>query len=133
MAKSSTLQCVIVTPEKAVLDEPADFVALPLYDGEIGVMPGRAPLIGRLGFGELRTKKGNDIHRLYVDGGFVEIKDNVVTILTQKAVPQGSLSAEESKAKLEEIREKSVPAEELDNRLTEQAKMRTQVRMAQKK
>ena len=33
-----------------------DFVALPLFDGELGVMPGRAPLIGRLGFGELRTK-----------------------------------------------------------------------------
>jgi F-type H+-transporting ATPase subunit epsilon len=44
---SHTLQCVVVTPERAVLDEPADFVALPMYDGELGVLPGRAPLIGR--------------------------------------------------------------------------------------
>ena len=50
------LQCVVVTPERAVLDEPADFVVLPLYDGELGVLPGRAPLIGRLGYGELRTE-----------------------------------------------------------------------------
>ena len=43
------LRCVIVTPERALFDEPADFVALPLYDGEIGFLPGRAPLVGRLG------------------------------------------------------------------------------------
>ncbi len=41
------LQCIVVTPEATVLDEMVDFVALPLYDGEIGIAPGRAPLIGR--------------------------------------------------------------------------------------
>ena len=35
------LHCVVVTPEKAVLDEPADFVAVPMFDGELGVLPGR--------------------------------------------------------------------------------------------
>ncbi len=49
------IQCVVVTPEKSLLDELVDFVALPLYDGELGVLPGRTPLIGRLGYGELRT------------------------------------------------------------------------------
>ena len=44
------LQCVVVTPERTLFDELVDFVALPLYDGELGVMPGRTPLIGRLGF-----------------------------------------------------------------------------------
>ena len=73
------LQCVVVTPERALLDEPADFVALPLYDGELGVLPGRAPLIGRLGFGELRIRKGDQTQRFYVDGGFVQVRDNVVT------------------------------------------------------
>ena len=38
------------------LETTAEFVALPLYDGEIGILPGRAPLIGRLGYGELRTR-----------------------------------------------------------------------------
>ena len=47
---------MVVTPERALLDEPADFVALPMYDGELGVLPGRAPLIGRLGYGELRIR-----------------------------------------------------------------------------
>ena len=52
------LQCVVVTPERTLFDEVVEFVALPLYDGELGVLPGRAPLIGRLGFGELRIRDG---------------------------------------------------------------------------
>ena len=51
---SPRLRVVVVTPEQTVLDAPTDFVALPLYDGELGVAPGHAPMIGRLGYGELR-------------------------------------------------------------------------------
>ena len=54
------LQCVVVTPERTLFDELVDFVALPLFDGELGVLPGRSPLIGRLGYGELRTRIGGD-------------------------------------------------------------------------
>ena len=52
------LQCVVVTPERAFLDAKADFVALPMFDGELGVLPGRTALIGRLGYGELRIRDG---------------------------------------------------------------------------
>ena len=76
------LQCVVVTPERAVLDEPADFVALPMYDGELGVLPGRAPLIGRLGYGELRIRRGQETRRFFVDGGFAQVRANTVTVLT---------------------------------------------------
>src|SRR5205809_2652214 len=80
-----TVQCVVVTPERAVLDEPVDFVALPLYDGELGVLPGRAPLIGRLGYGELRIRNGAVVERYFVDGGFAQVRANVVTVLTPRA------------------------------------------------
>ena len=83
--ESKSLRCVIVTPEKAVLDEPADFVALPMYDGELGVLPGRAPLIGRLGYGELRAQQGGTTRRYFVDGGFAQVRSNVVTVLTARA------------------------------------------------
>ena len=46
------LQCIVVTPERTLYDRPADFVALTLFDGEIGIAPGHTPLIGRLGCGE---------------------------------------------------------------------------------
>src|SRR5438034_7039326 len=82
-----TVQCVVVTPERAVLDEAVDFVALPMYDGELGVLPKRAPLIGRLGYGELRTKKGEITQRFFIDGGFAQVRADVVTVLTAQAIP----------------------------------------------
>jgi F-type H+-transporting ATPase subunit epsilon len=81
------LQCVVVTPEKTSFDELVDFVALPVYDGELGVLPGHTPLIARLGYGELRTKTGEAVHRYFVDGGFAQVRSDVVTVLTQRAIP----------------------------------------------
>src|SRR6202171_4395259 len=89
MVQSTTgraLQCVVVTPERALLDETVEFVALPMYDGELGILPGRAPLIGRLGYGELRIRHGAATRRFFVDGGFVQVRSNVVTVLTTRAV-----------------------------------------------
>jgi F-type H+-transporting ATPase subunit epsilon len=79
--------CVVVTPERAVLDEPAEFVALPRYDGELGVLPGRSPLIGRLGAGELRLQQRGAVRRFFVDGGFAQVRSDVVTVLTSRAMP----------------------------------------------
>jgi F-type H+-transporting ATPase subunit epsilon len=79
------LQVVIVTPEKAVLDEKAEFIVLPMVDGELGVLPQHAPLIGRLGTGELRITKGGSIQKWQISGGFAQIRANVVTVLTSRA------------------------------------------------
>jgi F-type H+-transporting ATPase subunit epsilon len=87
------LQCIIVTPEATALDQPADFVALTLDDGEIGIAPGRAPLVGRLGFGELRLRRGEAEQRYYVDGGFVQVAGDVVTVLTNHAVPASEVDS----------------------------------------
>ena len=87
------LQCTVVTPERAVLDEPADFVSLPMYDGELGVLPGRAPLIGRLGAGELRLKTGNAVKRYFVEAGFAQVRGNVVSVLTARAVEAAKVTA----------------------------------------
>jgi F-type H+-transporting ATPase subunit epsilon len=90
---TGALQCIIVTPEATALDTTADFVALPLFDGEAGVAPGRAPLIGRLGYGELRVRTGGNTRRFYVDGGFVQVADNIVSVLTNRAVPSEKLDS----------------------------------------
>src|SRR5262245_23905661 len=87
------LQCIVVTPETTLLDEQVDFVALPLDDGEIGILPGRAPLIGRLGYGELRLTTSGQTKRFYVDGGFVQVAADVVSVLTGKAVPASQIDA----------------------------------------
>lgn len=98
--RDGQLKCVVVTPEKTLFDEMVEFVALPVFDGELGVMPGRTPVIARLGYGELRTRVGTTIHRYFVDGGFAQIRDNVVTVLTGRAIPAGQLSASAATAEL---------------------------------
>ena len=102
------IQCVVVTPEKTLFDEAVNFVALPLYDGELGVLPGRSPLIGRLGFGELRTRTGDIVHRYFVDGGFAQVRDDVVTVLTSRAIPAETLDATAAARELELLDSKRV-------------------------
>ena len=78
----AALRCVVVTPEKTELDREADYISLPMDDGELGVLKGRAPMIGRLGFGTLRLQTAAGPERYYVDGGFAQVEDNVVNVLT---------------------------------------------------
>jgi F-type H+-transporting ATPase subunit epsilon len=123
------LQCVVVTPERALLDEPADFVALPMYDGELGILPGRAPLIGRLGFGELRVRIGDQTQHFYVDGGFAQVRANVVTVLTGKAVPASEISAAAAARALETAL-KPATGDQVDVQLKQQERARAQMRVA---
>ncbi len=114
-----------------MLDQQADFVAIPMYDGELGVMPGRAPLIGRLGFGELRCRQGDSTHRVYVDGGFVQIRDNVVTVLTPKAIRSNDVTVEQAEAAVQAAKtEEATTVEAQDARLVAQEKARTLMRIA---
>ena len=80
------MQCIVVTPERTLYDQPAEFVALTLYDGEIGIAPGHTPMIGRLGYGEMRIRREGRADRYYVEGGFVEVLGDVVSVLTQRAI-----------------------------------------------
>ncbi len=106
-AKKTGLQVVVVTPEQTALDVPVDFVALPLVDGELGILKDHAPTIGRLGFGEMRVRHENKTDRYYVDGGFVQIADNVVSVLTGFALPVEDLKADEIRYRLEEAESKT--------------------------
>ena len=83
-AAPKQVRCVIVTPERAVLDTKAEFVVLPMIDGELGVQPQHCALVGRLGKGELRLTVGNEVKKMRIEGGFAQIRANVVTVLTSR-------------------------------------------------
>ena len=89
-----SLRVVVVTPERAVLDEPADMVILPMFDGERGVQPGHAAFVGQLGPGELRIKTGTATKRFFVDGGFAQVTATVVNVLTAKATAAEKITPE---------------------------------------
>ena len=86
MIAATELRLVLVTPETTLLDQMVRSIQFPLFDGQIGVLPGRAPLVGRLGLGELWFSSSSGDGRFFIDGGFAQIKGQVVTILTNKAV-----------------------------------------------
>jgi F-type H+-transporting ATPase subunit epsilon len=96
-----TLTVTVVTPEQTALETQAEFVALPLFDGEIGIAPNHSPLIGRLGYGEMRIKSGSQTQTYYVDGGFVQVADNVVAVLTNRAVPAARVDAAAAQTQLD--------------------------------
>jgi F-type H+-transporting ATPase subunit epsilon len=128
---SRQLQCVVVTPERAVLDDLIDAVVLPMYDGELGVLPGRAPLIGRLGYGELRTTKGQVTSRFFVDGGFAQVRENVVTVLTPRAMKAEEISVEAANRALRDAMESGATPQAQEAQLRAQARARAQLRVAQ--
>jgi len=101
MIAATELRLVLVTPEKTLLDLPVKSLRFPLYDGQMGVLPGRAPLVGRLGMGELKFDSASGSERFFIDGGFVQIKGTVVTLLTNRALPVGEIDVQKTRADLE--------------------------------
>lgn len=125
------ITCTVVTPEATALEEKADFVALPLYDGEIGIGTNHSPLIGRLGFGEMRLKVGGKVSHYYLDGGFVQVAGNTVSVLTNRALPADKVDATHAKEQLKSALKRKAHTPELmeiRDRLVDQA--RAQLRVA---
>jgi len=125
------LCCTIVTPERTVRDEAAKFVALPLFDGEIGIAPAHSPMIGRLGFGELRMNVDeHTTYRYYVEGGFVEVLDDVVSVLSNRVLPADKVDAAAAEEQLASARERPANTPELmalRDRVVSQARAQLQV------
>ncbi len=86
MIVATELRLVLVTPETTLLDRTVKSIRFPLYDGQIGILPLRAPMVGRLGAGELRFSSGDGEGHYFIDGGFVQVKGSVVSILTHRAL-----------------------------------------------
>ena len=99
------LRCVVVTPERTQLDREAEYVSLPMFDGELGVMQGRAPMIGRLGYGTMKLQTAAGPERYYIDGGFAHVEGDVVNVITGKAIPADLLDSEEARDALQEALE----------------------------
>lgn len=123
------IRCIVVTPERTELESEAEYVSLPMDDGEMGVLKDRAPMIGRLGYGTLKLQTAAGLEKYYVDGGFVQVEKNEVNILTGKLIPVDLIDAEQARLSLERARE--MPAnkpEEADMKHTAVAKARGLVR-----
>jgi len=83
---ATSFQCTLVTPECQLVDQSVTYASIPVWDGLLGVEPQRAPLMVKLGAGALRldTESGSELY--FVSGGFAQMKDNQLTLVTNAAI-----------------------------------------------
>ncbi len=89
----SQLQCVVVTPERTEIDVQAESITVPLFDGEIGILKGHSAMVGRLGYGLLRIRTSGGMQTYFVEGGFVQVANDVVSVLTDRVVASSEINS----------------------------------------
>lgn len=100
---ADAFRCRVITPEARVLDEDCSSAIVPMHDGQMGFLPGRAPIVGKMGLGELRLRFVKGGERSYlVDDGFLQMVGGTLTVLAGKAIPAETLSVREAEAELAE-------------------------------
>ncbi len=105
MATGTTMQVELVSPEKVLYSGEATIVVCRPEGGDAAFLPGHAPYLGLLGVGPvmIRTAEGGEV-RAAVHGGFIEVRNNKVTILSDVAELSSDINvarAQEAKSKAE--------------------------------
>ena len=127
-AGEKQLEVRIITPERVAFQEKVDAVVATAYDGELGILPGHAPMMVVLGIGELRVRIGSRFEWFAIGEGFLHVADDVVTVLTpfaeaarevdveaarrleitaaENPLLQGTILGEEQRKRLAKLRER---------------------------
>jgi F-type H+-transporting ATPase subunit epsilon len=131
MAKANSFQCTVITPEQKVLECDATLAVFPAHDGELGVLTHRAPLVCKLGIGTLRVEGAGERHVLFIDGGFAQVVDNRLTLLTEQARRPTDLDASKAEVALIEARAMRITDQaSLTKRTNAIARARVQMKLA---
>ncbi len=80
---AGSLKVSVISPEATLFEGEAPSVTAPAFDGEVGILPQHAPMVTTLGAGVLRI--GDGTARFQVEGGFLQVVDDVVRVVTEKA------------------------------------------------
>jgi F-type H+-transporting ATPase subunit epsilon len=83
---ATNIQFTVITPEREVVTGQTDAVTIPAIDGELGVLPRRAPLMCELGVGQFRYRQDGRTKRVLIEGGFAQVYADIVTVLTGNAI-----------------------------------------------
>lgn len=134
---ASSFKCKLVTPEASLLDSEASYASVPAWDGLFGILPGRAPILARLGIGELQIRsideQGKTSERsFFVGGGFVKMAGGELTVLAEAAVPAENISETDAQAELKEAEARTVPDDATD-RIAERQRIADAIKGAKTK
>lgn len=126
------LHLKIVTPEKLIFDEEVSQVNVSTEQGQIGILPNHVNLMAKLEPGEMVIKKGGKEDRLAVGDGFLQVSDNILTVMTDLAVSEEDIderAVEEAKKRAEQALEQTLSDEEYAETLAALEKSLAQLRI----
>ncbi|EMF82412.1 ATP synthase F1, epsilon subunit [Leptospira weilii serovar Topaz str. LT2116] len=104
------LNVSVISPEKILYKGEVDSLVVPGSEGFFGILPNHAPLVATLGIGILEIRKGEKLKVLSVEGGFIEVKENFISILTDHGALKDDIDLEAEKKALAEA-EKLSPSD----------------------
>jgi len=104
MAGSLTLR--VITPDRIVLDTTAEVVRLPAVDGSLGVLWNHAPMVAALDMGVMSYRADGADRPLFVSGGFVEVRDNTVRVVSEAGERPEEIDVERARAAEQRARQR---------------------------
>ena len=104
MAGSITLR--VITPERIVVDTTASEIKFPALDGSMGVLPRHATMVAALDSGALSWSHAGEGGEMFVSGGFAEVRDNTVRIVTEASEHASEIDVERAERAAERARER---------------------------
>ena len=105
MSDKKTFKLDIVNPERKVFSGEADFAVFPGEEGELGILPFHAALLSGIRPGEVRVTHDQKTDSFAVSDGFLEVRDNKVTLVVETAEAGSEIDKERAKKALEELQE----------------------------
>jgi F-type H+-transporting ATPase subunit epsilon len=99
----------VVTPDRQVLRETVDSVQLPGLGGELGILPGHAPLLTELGVGLLSYRQGGEVRTATAIGGFAEVLAGRVIVLAERSERAEEIDVTRARAAKERAEKRLTP------------------------
>jgi F-type H+-transporting ATPase subunit epsilon len=79
------LNVSVISPEAVLYEGTTEAIVAPAFDGQVGILTGHAPMMTLLGKGVLRLAEGAGERKFSIEGGFLQVADNVVRVVTERA------------------------------------------------
>jgi F-type H+-transporting ATPase subunit epsilon len=127
-----SIRCEIVSQDKSLFEGDVDIVIVPGSNGEMGILPGHAPLLATLGYGILRIRIKGEEQAFTIAGGVVEVRPDIVTVLADVGEDVEKIDiqrAEAAKARAEELLKRASPPDTDEYLSIQSALRRSKIRL----
>ena len=126
----NTLKLEVITPEQVALRDESTSVVVPGVDGELGIWPNHAPLLAGLKPGVISYKTASGTEKLVVSGGFIEVSNNVISIIAPAAEKSTDIDFARAEAAKKRALERLAQKENIDMARAQAALARANARLS---